>query len=146
MRSGNFEPVIRIVAAVVMNEAGQTLLVRKRGTAAFMLPGGKLDRRESPLDALEREVREELACGLERATCRLLGKFRAPAAHEPGFTVEAELFAVSLDGGPRPSGEIAELVWIDPEGQISYPLAALARTHALPLARTLKASARSHSE
>jgi 8-oxo-dGTP diphosphatase len=133
------EGVIRIVAALASNPDGETLLVRKRGTLAFMLPGGKLSGGESPLDALEREVGEELDCGLDRAACRSLGTYRAPAAHEPGFTVEAELFAVSLEGRPRPSGEIDELLWIDPEGQLSYPLAPLAREHALPLARRLKA-------
>ena len=130
--------IIRIVAALASNSDGETLLVRKRGTLAFMLPGGKLSVGESPLDALAREVGEELGCGLDRAACRSLGIYRAPAAHEPGFTVEAELFAVSLEGDPRPSGEIDELLWIDPEAQLSYPLAQLAREHALPLARLLK--------
>ena len=143
---GNAEPLIRIVAAVAMNSRGETLLVRKWGTAAFMLPGGKLDSHESALHALERELREELGCGLDRDTCRPLGTFRAPAAHEPGFTVEAQLFAVALEGDPRPSGEIDELRWIDPEGELSYPLAQLAREHALPLARLLKANARSLSK
>ena len=138
--------VIRIVAAIALDAQGQTLLVRKRGTQAFMLPGGKLTPEESPFEALEREVREELACGLDSAASRSLGVFRAPAAHEPGFTVEAELFAVSLDGEARPSGEIDELVWIDPEAPLLYPLAQLAREHALPLARRLKAKARSLSE
>jgi 8-oxo-dGTP diphosphatase len=131
--------VIRIVAAVAMNAAGETLLVRKRGTAAFMLPGGKPAAEESKLDALEREIREELGCGLDRVACRGLGIFRAQAANEPGFTVEAELFAALLVGDPRPSGEIDELIWIDPDGDVPYPLARLARHHALPLARKLKA-------
>ena len=34
---------IRIVAALIRDEAGRVLLVRKRGTAAFMQPGGKRD-------------------------------------------------------------------------------------------------------
>jgi 8-oxo-dGTP diphosphatase len=134
------EQIIRIVAALALNPQGRTLLVRKRGTEAFMLPGGKLAAEESPFEALEREVCEELACGLDRAACRSLGIFRAPAAHEPSFIVEAELFAVSLEGEPRASGEIEELVWIDPEAPLPYPLAQLAREHALPLARQLKAS------
>ena len=140
MRDG--DGVIRIVAAVAMNELGQTLLVHKRGTVAFMLAGGKLDGAESALDALEREIREELGCELDRAACRSLGTFRAPAAHEPGFTVEAELFAASLIGEARASGEIDEIVWIDPGTEVPYPLAQLARRHAIPLARELKAHGR----
>jgi 8-oxo-dGTP pyrophosphatase MutT (NUDIX family) len=140
------DAIIRIVAAIAINDQGEILLVRKRGTAAFMLPGGKPGNGESPLDALVREVGEELDCGLDRALCRPLGTFQAPAANEPGFTVEAELFAVSLDGIPRPWGEIDETCWFDPESHPPFPMAQLAREHALPQARLLKAFARSHSK
>ena len=142
MSSTDDESLIRIVAAVTTNRRGETLLVRKRGTAVFMLPGGKPTAAESALDALDREVREELGCGLDRAVCRTLGSYRAPAANEPGFTVEAELFAASLVGDPRPCGEIDELVWVDPEREVIYPLAQLAQKHALPLARALKSNGR----
>ena len=141
----NGEAVIRIVAAIAISEQGEMLMVRKRGTAAFMLPGGKPGAGESAIDALEREVGEELDCGLDRAGSRSLGIFQAPAANEPGFTVEGELFAVSLEGEPRPWGEIEELRWVDPDGELPDPMAQLARQHALPQARLLKAQARSAS-
>lgn len=129
---------ISIVAAIVMNRVGETLLVRKRGTAAYMQPGGKLADGESNLAALERELGEELGCGLERESCRPLGTFGAPAANEPGWTVEAELFAVTLTGEARPSAEIEDAVWIDPDVEPSIQLAPLTRNYALPLARGLK--------
>ena len=134
--------VIRIVAAVALNGQGETLLVRKRGTTAFMQPGGKLAGEESLLDALERELMEELGCGLERKSCHRLGSFRAPAANEPGFTVEAELFSATLVGEPRPSGEIDALVWVDPHAEVPYALAPLTRDHAIPLARQMKSNGR----
>ena len=142
MSSRGGETVIRIVAAIVANARGKTLLVRKRGTEIFMLPGGKRDGDESAMDALARELDEELGCGLDRATCRTLGLYRAPAANEPGFTVEAELFAAGLLGEPRASGEIDALAWIDPDDEPAYPLAPLALRHALPLARALKSKGR----
>lgn len=142
MKSDEGDKLIHIVAAVAMNGHGEALLVRKRATAIFMLPGGKLDTGESALDALVREVDEELGCGLERTTCRSLGTYRAPAANEPGYTVEAELFAAALTGDPRASGEIEEIAWVDPDAELSYPLAPLARRHAIPLARELKSNGR----
>jgi len=132
---------IRIVAAIALNPRGETLLVRKRGTAAFMQPGGKPVEGETNLIALERELTEELGCGLDRASCRPLGTYSAPAANEPGWTVEAELFAVTLAGEVRPSAEIQEAVWIDPEVEPQVLLAPLTRHHALPLARDLKLQA-----
>jgi len=53
---------IRIVAALIRDEAGRVLLVRKRGTTAFMQPGGKRDPGEDDMAALAREIAEELGC------------------------------------------------------------------------------------
>jgi 8-oxo-dGTP diphosphatase len=133
--------LIRIVAAVILDDSGRTLLVRKRGTAAFMQPGGKPARGETDLAALERELFEELGCGVDPASCRALGRFRAPAANEPGMTVEAQLFAARLSGEIKLDGEIEEAVWIDPEIEPSVRLAPLTRRHALPLACDLKLQA-----
>ena len=132
------DSIIRIVAAVVINDRGEVLLVRKRGTAVFMLPGGKPAESETALEALAREFVEEVGCAPELQSSRPLGTFRAPAANEEGFSVEAELFSARLRHATRPSGEIEELVWIDPDAAIPYALAALARDHALPLARGWK--------
>ncbi|HYD11392.1 MAG TPA: NUDIX domain-containing protein [Allosphingosinicella sp.] len=128
--------VIRIAAAVIVAADGRMLLVRKRGTAAFMLAGGKIDAGESALEALRREIAEELGCGIG-AQVTPLGRFSAPAAFEAGHIVEADLFAVALDGEIRLAAEIEEVAWHDPHDLDSRPLAQLARTHALPLARRL---------
>ena len=145
MTTSRSDPVdanlIRIVAAVVLNGAGETLLVRKRGTAAFMQPGGKLAEGETSVRALEREIVEELGCGLDPASCRPLGRFSAPAANEPGWTVEAELFSARLSGEIRLDAEIEEAVWVDPDGDPALELAPLTRHHALPLARELSVRA-----
>ena len=129
---------IRIAAAVIVAADGRMLLVRKRGTDRFMLAGGKIDAGETAVEALRREIEEELGCGI--AAESPLGRFSAPAAFEAGQVVEAELFAVALDGEIRPAAEIEEVAWHDPDDLDSRPLAALARTHALPLARALVAA------
>ena len=133
--------VVSIVAAVILNDAGNTLLVRKRDTIAFMQAGGKPGPDETGIGALERELFEELGCGLEPGSCRPLGCFSAPAANEPGWTVEAELFAARLLGEIKLEAEIEEVVWIDPDAEPHLQLAPLTRRHALPLARDLKLQA-----
>jgi 8-oxo-dGTP pyrophosphatase MutT (NUDIX family) len=131
--------VIRIAAAVILGADGRILLVRKRGTRAFMLAGGKIDAGESALEALHREIGEELGCGIEGGA-EPLGRFSAPAENEPGQIVEADLFAVGLDGEIHLNAEIEEVAWHDPHDLESRPLAALAQMHALPLARALVAA------
>ena len=130
--------VIRIVAALAMNEDGKTLLVRKRGTAAFMQPGGKPNAGEQPLVALDREIREELGCGVQPGSGRNLGTFSAPAANEPGSTVRAELFAIRLSGVAEAQAEIEEAIWVDPFALDGLVLAPLTETHVMPLAREMK--------
>lgn len=125
---------IRIVAALVMRES-RLLLVRKRGTAAFMQPGGKLDSGEAPLAGLQRELAEELGCGFNLGSARALGRFRAPAANEPGREVEAELYEVELADTPVARAEIEELCWLDLEASDPPRLAPLTRDYVLPLAR-----------
>jgi len=124
---------IRIAAAVIRDDSGKLLLVRKRGTKAFMQAGGKIEHAESPLAALQRELREEIGLTIDLASTRHLGRFSAIAANEPGRTVEADLFRVPLQGVPVAGSEIAELIWIDPSEAAQLPLAPLTRDHVLPL-------------
>jgi 8-oxo-dGTP diphosphatase len=125
---------IKVVAALIRDDAGRVLLVRKRGTAAFMQPGGKRDLGEDDIAALSREVAEELGCGVVTASVRSLGEFDAVAANEPGFRVRASLYAVEVTGDIAPSQEIDEVIWIDPAAPPDISLAPLTRDHVLPLA------------
>ena len=125
---------IKIVAALICDDAGRVLLVRKRGTAAFMQPGGKRDPGEDDIAALSREIAEELGCYVVTASIRPLGEFDAIAANEPGFRVQACLYGIDVTGDIMPSREIDETIWIDPSAPPDIPLAPLTRDHVLPLA------------
>ena len=127
---------IRIAAALLIGDDGQTLLVRKRGTQAFMQPGGKIDAGEQPAEALARELFEELNLRIDPEAAAYLGHFSAPAANEPGCTVEAELFQVYIDLPVAPAAEIEEVRWIDPAGDGGLVLAPLTRDLILPFYRS----------
>ena len=127
---------IRIAAALLIGADGRTLLVRKRGTQAFMQPGGKIDAGEQPAEALARELFEELNLRIDPNAAAYLGNFSAPAANEPGFTVDAELFQVQIDVPIAPAAEIEEVRWIDPAGDGGLVLAPLTRDLILPFYRS----------
>src|SRR5437868_1184641 len=99
---------IQIVAALICDDSGRVLLVRKRGTSAFMQPGGKRDAGEDDVTALSREIAEELGCGVVPNSIRPLGEFNSLAANEPGFRVQANLFRVDVTGEIVPSREIEQ--------------------------------------
>lgn len=111
------------------------LLVRKEGSPVFMQPGGKIEPGETAVEALQRELHEEL--GLEIASDEPipLGCHSAAAANEPGFRVEAELFLLAAREGARPGAEIAEMRWVDPAALGDLAIATLSRDHILPLSR-----------
>lgn len=127
--------IIRIAAALLIDPQGRTLLVRKRGTQAFMQPGGKIDAGESPQAALVRELHEELGLRLDPAQAVYLGQFSAPAANEPGFEVLAELFRVDSAEDVAPAAEIEEVVWLAADQITDLELAPLTRDLILPLYR-----------
>lgn len=123
---------IRIAAAAILRADGATLLVRKRGTSAFMQPGGKIDGDETPVNALCRELFEELALSIRPEEAEYLGKFSAPAANEPGCLVIAEMFRIHLNDNVEAQAEIEEVRWVYPDSQNLIDLAPLTRDLVLP--------------
>jgi 8-oxo-dGTP diphosphatase len=132
--------VIQIAAALLIGKDGRTLLVRKRGTTAFMQPGGKIEPGEPPAVALARELEEELGLLIDPVQAAYLGSFAAPAANEPGFEVRCELFEVRIDGDVVPAAEIEEVVWISADSHPQLPLAPLTRDSILPIYREMLAA------
>lgn len=128
---------IRIAAAIILNRQGRMLMVRKRGTRFFMQPGGKIDAGETPLQALIRELREELALDLSPGLFRAHGSFSDRAANEDGHTVTAQLFSAFLDLDPEPQAEIEAILWQPLDLAPQVPVAPLSLNHVLPLARNL---------
>ncbi len=124
---------LRVAAGIVTDADGRTLLVRKRGTTAFMQAGGKIEQGESALDALRRELREEIGLELDPDRTEYLGSFRADAANEPNTVIRAEVFALLTDVAVTATGEIEEILWIETANPPGIELAPLTRDTVLPL-------------
>jgi 8-oxo-dGTP pyrophosphatase MutT (NUDIX family) len=103
-------------AGLFVSRDGSILLCRRRkGSPLLILPGGKLEPGETPMQALAREIEEELGDVCVRGL-KLIGRYEGPAANDPGKTVVIDLFSGTLDGQPQACAEIGELVWFGPEG------------------------------
>jgi 8-oxo-dGTP diphosphatase len=103
--------VIETVAWVRV-EAGRILCARSHGRDAFYIPGGKLEPGETELDALVREIKEELSVDLIPRTASHLATYRAQAhGQADGVAVVMSCYTADYQGTPVASREIAELGW-----------------------------------
>ncbi|CAH0126128.1 MULTISPECIES: NUDIX domain-containing protein [unclassified Microbacterium] len=128
-------PDIHVSAAVIHDESGRVLVVRKQGTTAFMQPGGKPEAGENPAQTLARELEEELGLSIDENAMRPLGRFISAAANEPGHRVIADAFALTIEADAvTVQAELAELRWITPDAIGTLELAPLSLEHLLPIA------------
>ena len=125
-------PLIRTVAAVIADEAGRVLLVRKQRSTTFIQPGGKREAGEDALNTIARELHEELGVQLVEGSAVRLGEFESDAVNEPGRRVRGEAYAVRIAGTPVAQAEIAELAWLQPQAPFPVPVAPLSAEHILP--------------
>lgn len=106
---------IHVSAAVITDYKERMLLVRKRNTAFFMQPGGKIEAGEVPEMALARELYEELQIEVQPENMVSLGQFTDMAANERDHVIVAEIFSVKqFSGEILPAAEIEEILWFSP--------------------------------
>jgi 8-oxo-dGTP diphosphatase len=122
--------IVEVVGAVIRDAAGRLLVVRKRGTTRFMLPGGKREPGENDRAALARELAEEL--GVEVVCATPLGRFEAEAANEAGAKVRSCVYLVGITGETAIAAEIDAMCWIDPAAP-DVALAPLITTAVIPV-------------
>ena len=99
--------------AWVRTENGTILCARPHGKDIFYIPGGKRENAESDLQALVREIAEELTVTLRPETVRHVGTYEAdqPGGHPDGAVVRMSCYTGDYTGTLAPSSEIDELAW-----------------------------------
>jgi len=106
-------PVLIDTVAWVRIENGTILCARPHGKDMFYIPGGKREGAESDLQALLREITEELTVTLRPETVQHVGTYEAdqPGSHPDGAVVRMSCYTADYTGTLAPSSEIDEFAW-----------------------------------
>ena len=109
----------RQVVAAVLRRDGRVLIARRRKGQRFEglweFPGGKIEAGETPEDALERELKEELGI-VTRA-----GAFLCSNRHDYGeFAVELLAYEASYISGEMVLTDHQEVAWVAPQELPGY--------------------------
>lgn len=112
---------MRVVAAVLEDAEGRVLLAQrppgKSHAGLWEFPGGKLEPGESAVEALRRELSEELGVEVERAA-----RFMRVRRPRPGGELVLEAWRVLARKGEPHAHEHSALAWKHPRDALSLPL------------------------
>lgn len=104
-------PQVRAVVALIVNPAGQVLLVRSRKPGrAWELAGGGIQEGEMPQDAIRREVEEET--GLRMFACYPLGELAGIPREGVTGPRSQMLFMGLADGEPKAGSDAEHARWV----------------------------------
>ncbi|MEH6306941.1 NUDIX domain-containing protein [Olivibacter sp. CPCC 100613] len=79
----------------------------------YYLPGGKRELGESDMEALIREITEELTINIDPDTIKFYGEFSAQAhGHPEGVIVNMRCYTATFRGSLQAAAEIEEIAWL----------------------------------
>jgi ADP-ribose pyrophosphatase YjhB (NUDIX family) len=115
------------VNVVVVNDAGEILMIRRTDNDNWAVPGGAIDLGESVGQAAVRETREE--SGVECEITGIVGIYSDPK-HVLLYTSNGEvrqefsivLTARPLSGQPTPSSETSQVRWVPATEVLDYTM------------------------
>src|SRR5277367_5531334 len=119
--------LVPAVNVVVVNDAGEILMIRRTDNDNWAVPGGAIDLGESVAQAAVRETREE--SGIECEITGIVGIYSDPK-HVILYTSNGEarqefsivLTARPLSGQPTPSSESSEVRWVPAPEVLDYTM------------------------
>ena len=88
----------------------KVLATRSKGKSFFVQPGGKLEGDESEVEAVIRELSEEMGIQVREDDLEKLGDYYAEAAGQAGARLKLAAWIVNdFEGEPSPHSEVEEI-------------------------------------
>ena len=102
--------IIKKIALAVFKDRKMLQVRTRKQPEVFYTLGGKIEKGETDLECLRREVREEIGC--EVTFIKFLHEFE-DLAHREQAMLHLKMYEGKLIGKPKPSSEIEEIGWFD---------------------------------
>ena len=101
------------LAWILIND-NAILSTKSYGKDKYYIPGGKREEGETDVQALCREIKEELSVDLKMETLQFVGEFQAQAhGHPEGTIVKMTCYMADYTGDLKPDSEIEEIIWLN---------------------------------
>ncbi|HHP7503382.1 TPA: NUDIX hydrolase [Staphylococcus aureus] len=101
--------MIKKVAAVIIKEGYILSVSKKKAPDFYMLPGGKYEKSENDIEALSRELKEELNVTILKMN--FFGDYEDISMLE-NEKLFLNIYIVEINGDPHPGNEISNMQWI----------------------------------
>lgn len=120
---------------MIVDPDNRLLVVRKKGSSYFMMPGGKIEKGELSSQALVRELKEELDLDVSLQELEYMGFHETEAVNEPDTLVRGEVFRIEFNeqSGIVPLAELEEATWLTVDNYKNYKLAHLIEEFTVPI-------------
>jgi 8-oxo-dGTP pyrophosphatase MutT (NUDIX family) len=108
---------------LVAIKQNKLLLAFSNNKKAWYLPGGKIDKTETVIEALSREIKEELNIELKEIELKYYVHITAPAFGESnGIVMEQNCYLYELNEMPAPPAEINDIKYFDSDDYFFEPI------------------------
>lgn len=125
------------IGLLVLSEDEKSFLVCEPGSeykekrvTQYLMPGGQIEE-NLDIECLQREIKEELNCGLDLSSISFINEYTDVAA-TPGKDVMIRLYIGKLLGEPVASSEIGKLHWIRKEDINDEKISPIIRNKIMP--------------
>jgi len=107
-------PTIIYKTALAVFKDKKMIMVRTtKNDEVFYTLGGKIEKGESGVECLHREVKEEAGVEIIDGSLKFLHEFEAPAYGRENTLVNIKLYEGKLKNDPVPSSEVVEIKYFD---------------------------------
>ena len=117
--------------ALCVIKENRLLVQEEAGEEYYLLPGGRAEEGEGAVQALCREVKEELGVEIELNTLSFIGEFEDVSPVRDDINIHVDLYRGEIHGEMKPCSEVLKLIWVSSDDDWGK-LAPVTRNKILP--------------